>query len=67
VLGTRECLHLPVEGRGKQEAPRRAVTADRSDDGNNNDFPVAYMTPRKLTSRMAGNLLEGVAAGEMQS
>jgi hypothetical protein len=67
VLETPECLRLPVEGRGKQEATMRAVTAYRSDDGNNNDFPIAYMTPRNLTSRMAGNLLEGVAAEEMNS
>jgi hypothetical protein len=67
VLETAECLHLPVEGRVKKEATMRAVTACRSDDGNKNDFPVAYMTPRNLTSRMAGNFLEGVAAEEMQS
>ena len=45
----------------------RAVTVYRLEDGNKNDFPVAYMTPRNLTSRMAGNFLEGVAAEEMQS
>jgi hypothetical protein len=31
------------------------------------DFPIAYMTPRNLTSSMAGNLLEGVAVEEIQS
>jgi hypothetical protein len=51
----------------EKEATMRAVAADRSDDDNKNDFPVACMTPRNLTSRMSGNFLEGVAAEEMQS
>jgi hypothetical protein len=35
MLETRECLRLPVEGRGKKEATMRAVTVYRLDDGNN--------------------------------
>jgi predicted Ser/Thr protein kinase len=31
------------------------------------DFPIASMTPRNLTSSMAGYLLEAVAVEEMQS
>jgi hypothetical protein len=38
VLEKRECLRLPVEGRGKKETTMRAVTVYRLDDGNNNGF-----------------------------
>jgi hypothetical protein len=67
MLEIRECLRLPVEGRGKKEATMRAVTVYRLDDGNNIDIPIAEMTPWNLTSSMAGNLREGVAVEEVQS
>jgi hypothetical protein len=45
MLETRECLRLPVEGRGRQEATMRAVTVYRVDYGRKTKDPTGGNPP----------------------
>ena len=48
-LERRECMHLLVEGRGKQEETMQEITVSRRDSGKNTKVPIGVVLERRTT------------------
>jgi hypothetical protein len=51
LQGIRECIRLPVEGRGKQEETMRAVTVYRVDYDRKTRDPIGTVLEKRTTER----------------
>ena len=53
-LERRECMHLLVEGRGKQEETMQEITVSRRDSGKNTKVPIGVVLERRTTWVISG-------------